>query len=250
MNQPNATILTWVPLAAQVATPISLLLAILQWRHGIRAKKVTDALTLMTTAEYQKAEKKAAKALRKHGINLYRATTTIPEPQARAIIDIDQDFKAVKDYLNIMEGYAAAISAGVVDERTAYLRQRGRFIRIHTIFSELIATLHEEYQTGFWMELQWLAKRWAKPRVTWDRPLRREFGVRNRHPFVPRIPARRRPWNSGMRAANATHRITGGADETRIEFEPELRPSTGGAALDVPVASGAEQVPLTVPVRN
>ena len=140
-------------------------------RHNIdlvyQWNRLNAVFTYMDNDGYKRSEEAAAKILSQFSLDLYHEKDGISATISQAIINDPEKFKPVKDFLNTIEGYAAAMNAGAVVQDVAYGLRGDRIIRNFDVFRPLIEMERERSQNHrYWIEMEKIANKWRERRLT------------------------------------------------------------------------------------
>jgi len=177
-----SAMLEWIKAAGTVFAAISLYLAYRQLRANVRWNRINATFTYLPEALFIERERAAAAALETIEKDLYQQTTSLEPKAVDALLNNSNAFRDVKDFLNLLENYAAAHKAGAIDPDHSYILNASQFIRYYDVFQTLIEKIRSERNNEmFWVEFEVLANEKWRPRQKDEIERGRAKRLKDRH---------------------------------------------------------------------
>jgi hypothetical protein len=152
--------------ATSVILLVGLLLTWQQLRNSHHWNKMNATFTYFQTTEYLRLDKCAAEELRKVGVELHTIKHPLSSQEVDAIWHSITAFSCLKDLLNFLEDFAAAVAADAIDDATAYRMMSSIVIRYGDVFSPFFTRRRTELDDkDVHIELERLAMNWKARRT-------------------------------------------------------------------------------------
>lgn len=124
----------------------SLYLSNKQIKESNNWNKSNNAFNYSILSNLVVQDKTLIDTLQKVDFNFINNSVPLTDEQLKGLWEDDNNFKAVQDYLNLLENLAFGISAGAFDDKISFSLYAPRLIRVVTIFQPFIDKYRTESQ--------------------------------------------------------------------------------------------------------
>jgi hypothetical protein len=167
-NAPNIT--DWIQAISEgVAACVAIILLIglyltaKQIKEATKWNKLNAAFTYYNSDIFLRRERAMVDVLVTMELDFYEMKIPLDETNTDVIWSSLPKFREVRDYLDVLEFYAIAVNAGVLDDDCAYALGYGYVTRAVCVFQPIIekmrqSTNHDDY----YIEIEKLESKWSK----------------------------------------------------------------------------------------
>ena len=136
-------------------------LARVQMKLGTQWNKLNATFTYFTNEMFIERERAVADKLSSIGVDLYIANKPLNDDIVQKMIEDKSIYRDTKDYLNLIEDYAAAVRVGALDYDCSYAIMSGIIVRYHQVFLPFIKRLRNDFDDHeCYIEIEKLALDW------------------------------------------------------------------------------------------
>lgn len=161
---------TWLqPIATSVAAiaAVFLLLQILLLKRQIQLStkwnKLSITFTCFSIDRFVERERRADDALNSINIDILHRDTPLDNNEIKLIWENRKVFRQIKDYLNLIEEFAAAVLVGALDPDCAYAILNHRINTVATVYQPFIDYAREKLENNkIYIEFEKLSTKWKE----------------------------------------------------------------------------------------